>query len=113
MWKYKKIALDYDGTLVEDISPKTNGKIIKGADKFTQWLKKEGWEITISTCRPDYMRKEMTNNLKKQGVKFDYITFYGKPCVSLFVDDKAYRFTGRWDCLKEFIVEKSKSKRKY
>lgn len=110
MWKYKTIALDYDGTLVENVSPETNGKIIKGADTFTQQLRKEGWDITIFTCRPNTMRKELEENLRKQNVVFDYISFYGKPIASLYIDDKGFRFENNWEDVKHFIDEKGKSK---
>ena len=43
MWKHKVVAIDYDGTLVENVCPDVNGKMIEGEDKFTQKLKKEGW----------------------------------------------------------------------
>ena len=92
MWKYKTIAIDYDGTLVEDMSPRTDAPIIKGADKVTQQLKKDGWEIIIYTCKPNTMRLAIEENLRKQGVVFDYISFFGKPIASLYIDDKGFRF---------------------
>lgn len=93
---YKRIALDYDGTLVEDVSPATNGKATKNAKEFTEKLKDEGWEILISTCRPDWQRKEIEHNLRSQGIVFDYIFFYQKPGVTVYVDDKGIRFEDNW-----------------
>ena len=104
---HKRIALDYDGTLVEDVHPRTDGKATKGAKEFTEKIKREGWEILITTCRPDWERKELESNLRKQGIAFDYIFFYQKPGVSFFVDDKAVRFEGDWNDIYSFIKKKS------
>jgi len=100
---HKRIALDYDGTLVEDVSPATNGKATKGAKEFTEKLREEGWEILISTCRPDWQRKEIEHNLESQGIMFDYIFFYQKPGVTVYVDDKGIRFENNWEEIYDMI----------
>jgi len=102
---YKRIALDYDGTLVEDVSPDTDGKATEGAREFTEKLRNEGWEILISTCRPDWQRRELEHNLRSQGIIFDYIFYYQKPGVTVYVDDKAMRFENNWLEIYEKIKE--------
>ncbi len=98
---HKRIAIDYDGTLVENVSPRRDGKATEGLDgmsarEFTEKLRKEGWEILVSTCRPDWQRVEIENNLRSQGIVFDYIFFYQKPGVTVYVDDKGIRFENNW-----------------
>lgn len=105
MWKYRVVAIDYDGTLVEDVHPRTNGKLNSGTKEFVDWLKEQGWEIIIYTCRPSNERKALEENLESQKLKFDYICFYSKPVASLYIDDKGFRFNGSWREIKEFIKD--------
>lgn len=105
MWKYKNVAIDYDGTLVENVHPLTNGKAKKGASEITNKLKDEGWEIIIFTCRPNYMRIEMEENLRSQNICFDYIAFFTKPIASLYIDDKGMRFENNWEEIYDWISE--------
>ena len=106
MWKYKTVAIDYDGTLVEDIHPATNGSAMFGAPTVTHLLRRDGWEILIFTCRPSHQRKEIEENLKMRGIVFDHISFYGKPVASLYIDDKGFRFEGDWLSTYEWIKER-------
>ena len=109
MWKWKTIALDYDGTLVEDSKLEIiDAKIIEGADIFTNKLKEEGWEVNIFTCRPSRQRKAIETNLRKQGVHFEHISIYGKPDAELYVYNKGLRFEGKWSDIYQWIKEKEK-----
>lgn len=112
MFKHKRVAIDFDGTLFEDggnidltvaenvqLAPKAN------ADHVTQWLRRLGFEILIFTCRPDYHRAYMEQLLGKANIAFDYILFYTKPRVDLYIDDKGFRFED-WDRTKSFIEKK-------
>jgi hypothetical protein len=112
MFKHKRVAIDFDGTLFEDISD-TNLAFeqelelvpMPNADFVTAWLKSLDFEILIFTCRPDYHRKYMERLLDKAGISFDYILFYTKPRVDLYIDDKGFRFKD-WDTTKSFIEKK-------
>jgi len=108
-FKYKRVAIDFDGTLFEDctnidvafnknykLQPKQNANIT------TKWLKNEGFEILIFTCRPDYHRKYMESLLKENNISFDYILFYTKPRVDLYIDDKGFRFK-TWEETQKWI----------
>jgi hydroxymethylpyrimidine pyrophosphatase-like HAD family hydrolase len=108
MWKYKVVAIDYDGTLVENVHPATTGKKMANADIVTQKLREMGWEIIIFTCRPNFYRKQMEKGLKEQGIVYDYISFFGKPIASLYIDDKGFRFEGDWLSTLDWIMEKEK-----
>lgn len=109
IFRHKRVAIDFDGTLVDDVkdiekafNEKTflNPKV--GASKVTQWLKSKGFEILIFTCRPDYHRRYMEEILDSSGIEYDYILFYTKPRVDLYIDDKGFRFTS-WAETEEFI----------
>lgn len=97
--KYKRIAIDLDGTLFEDeknteylFQNNIDLKPMSDAAFATQWLKSIGFEILITTCRPDYHRKYLESLLKKNNIEFDDILYYTKPRVDLYVDDKGFRF---------------------
>lgn len=110
MIKYKTIAIDYDGTLVQDsLVEDTDSPIIPGADKITQRLRDEGWEILIFTCRPSFQRKAIEENLRRQGVHFEHISFYGKPNAAVYVDNRGFRFEGNWNETYNWLVENLKN----
>lgn len=103
--KHKRLAVDIDGTLFEDngninnltdLIPKAN------ASKVTKKLKQKGYEILIYTCRPDYHRKYLEEQLNKNKINFDYILFYTKPRVDAYIDDKAINFS-TWEQIERDI----------
>lgn len=111
-FKHKRVAIDFDGTLFEDcgnidISYQENKPLIpiKDANDVTHWLKENGFEILIFTCRPDYHRKYMENLLNNNNIIFDYILFYTKPRVDLYIDDKGFRFKN-WKDTKKWLINK-------
>ena len=111
IFKHKRVAIDYDGTIVSDSSnievDFLNNVIPEakdGAAETTKYLKENGFEILIFTCRPDYHRKYMENILSLYEISFDYILFYTKPRVDLYIDDKGFRFNN-WKLTKEFIED--------
>ena len=112
MFKYKRIAIDFDGTLFEDCECiekfyQNNMALIPKPDasEITHFLKNAGFELLIFTCRPDYHRKYMENLLNQNNIAFDYILFYTKPRVDLYIDDKGYRFDD-WISTKKWIEER-------
>lgn len=109
IFKHKRVAIDFDGTLVEDLGNVNESyeKDIflpakKDASKITNWLKEMNFEILVFTCRPDYHRKYIEKILDAHNITFDYILFYTKPRVDLYIDDKGFRFND-WITTKEFI----------
>lgn len=111
-FKHKRIAIDFDGTLFDDcknidefFSLNKELHVKPNANEVTSWLKAEGFEILIFTCRPDYHRKYMENLLTKNKIIYDYILFYTKPRVDLYIDDKGFRFNN-WKDTKRWIKNK-------
>lgn len=99
IFNHKRVAIDFDGTLFHDegnvdVSFEKGIVLIpmEGAEKTTQWLKSLNFEILIFTCRPDYHRKYMESLLNNANIAYDYILFYTKPRVDLYIDDKGFRF---------------------
>lgn len=110
--KYKRICIDLDGTLFFDEKDtesfyKNNIDLTakKNSDRATKWLKDKGFEIIISTCRPDYHRKYLEDQLSKNNIKYDCILYYTKPRVDLYIDDKGFRFVD-WDTTINWINQK-------
>jgi hypothetical protein len=109
---HKRVAIDFDGTLFEDLGNidssfenNTNLPPIDGASGGTQWLKDNGFEILIYTCRPDYHREYIQELCKANNIAFDYILFYTKPRVSVYIDDKAVGYQN-WNVTLEEIKNK-------
>ena len=111
-FRHKRVAIDFDGTLVEesndineDFEKHTLLKAMDGARESTRFLKNQGFEILIFTCRPDYHRKYMEKILNRWDISYDYILFYTKPRVDLYIDDKGLRFTD-WNSTQNWIKER-------
>lgn len=109
---HKRVAIDFDGTLVDDTTDIEKDvkdwalpKAKIGASETTKWLKDNDFEILIFTCRPDYHRKFIEEALNSQDVRFDYIMFYTKPRVSLYIDDKGLKFD-TWSNVRKTIEKK-------
>lgn len=111
MFKHKRIAIDFDGTLFHDtkdvnVAFKEGQTLIpkEGAAETTRWLKNLGFELLIFTCRPDYHRHYMEQQIKNSKIEHDYILFYTKPRVDLYIDDKGFRFEDWWST-RRFLEE--------
>lgn len=112
IFRHRRVAIDFDGTLFADegnvdesFAKRSDLKPMKNASMTTNWLRENGFEILIFTCRPDYHRVYMEGLLAKADIAFDYILFYTKPRVDLYIDDKGFRFEN-WDQTKEWIASK-------
>lgn len=109
VFRHKRVAIDFDGTLFSDegnvdvsFEKKLSLEPMEGARETTNWLRQQGFEILIFTCRPDYHRVYMESLLNDAEIAFDYILFYTKPRVDLYIDDKGFRFED-WSKTHEWI----------
>ena len=112
IFKHKRVAIDFDGTLFYDVNDvfdsfEKNEKLIPipNAANGLKFLKDNGFEILIYTCRPDYHRKYIEEMLESNNIIHDYILFYTKPRVDLYIDNKGYRFTD-WNSTTDWIKSK-------
>ena len=110
------IAIDFDGTIVEDQFPAV-GKMIPGAKENINKLKKEGYTIIIWTCRTGLDLAKAVLWLAENEIKYDYINEscklnvakYGgvdtrKIYASLYIDDRGLmRPLPHWDELYWYV----------
>lgn len=105
--KQRIVAVDFDGVLCAD-SPNVYADFVNehhqplmaGAVEGMAWLRKQGFEIVIYTCREYGQRKFLETFLSHHGLEHDYIVFHGKPRADFYIDDKAVRFTNWPDVVK-------------
>ncbi len=93
-------AVDFDGVLCvdsknifADFAADRPPEVQPGAAEGLAWLRKNGYEIVIFTCRPYEHRRMMGAFLDRHELAHDYIVFHGKPRADVYIDDKALRFT--------------------
>lgn len=107
------IAVDFDGTIVEDKFPEI-GELKKSrfSNEGTflddlKKLKKRGHEIILFTCREGDFLKEAVNFCKEHGLKFNAVNgnvpstirwwkggISRKPFANVYIDDRATNFMG-------------------
>lgn len=66
------IAIDFDGTIVEDDFPFI-GKLRPGAVEVLKKLRKEGYQLILWTCRTGQKLAEAVNFCAQNGIRFDAI----------------------------------------
>jgi len=66
----KILAIDFDGTIVEDRFPGI-GNLIPGAKENIQKLKTEGYFLILWTCRTEKRLAEAAQFLGENGILFD------------------------------------------
>tara|TARA_B100001250_G_C19702982_1_gene745609 strand:- start:110 stop:418 length:309 start_codon:yes stop_codon:yes gene_type:complete len=101
-----KIIIDLDGTICseEKFEDRAKAKVIKGARRTIDILKKKGNKITIYSARP-WSQYEMTKKwLKKNKIKFDYLLL-GKPIGDYWIDDRSLNFKN-WEKIDKFFKKK-------
>jgi len=91
------VAVDFDGTIVEDAFPQI-GSLIPGAKKALVELAKAGKKIIIWTCRGGEDLEEMVDWLKANEIPFDAVnenivdfTTARKVYADIYIDDRNYR----------------------
>ena len=90
-----KVALDWDGTLVDQ-----DQNWLPGALDALRWLRKEGHKVIIHSARANWVEglQQIESKLAQHKFSFKVIA---KPEADLYVDDRAFHFE-RWpDVMKE------------
>lgn len=94
------IAVDFDGTLVENKFPEI-GEINIEVWKAIEIYKEKGWKIILWTCRTDSMLKDAVEFCEKNGLVFDAVnenipevqSYYGgdtrKVFANKYIDDRS------------------------
>ena len=100
------VAIDFDGTLVEDKFP-TIGEIIPHVFDMALAYKKLGWKVILWTCRDKLQLLEAVSFCARNGLTFDAVNenvkevmdmFGGndtrKVYANLYIDDKMHWVEG-------------------
>lgn len=66
------IAIDFDGTIVEDKWPEI-GNILPHAKSVIKQFKADGHKIILNTCREGKLLKEAFDFLKENGIEPDFV----------------------------------------
>jgi hydroxymethylpyrimidine pyrophosphatase-like HAD family hydrolase len=89
------LAIDFDGTIIEDNFPDTP-KLKKGAKEIINYFKDLGCNICIWTCRDLWFVKEVESFLEESGIKYDSINTGSEDYIhsrkifaDVYVDDKS------------------------
>ena len=103
------IAVDFDGTIVEDQFPRI-GEPIPGAIDTLKKLRKEGYQLILWTCRTGQRLAEAVKFCADNGIRFDAINTsiryhvfkYGgsdprKIGADLYIDDRGLVDLPGWD----------------
>ena len=87
------IAVDFDGTIVENKYPKI-GRPIPGATKWLKKMKKEGGKLILWTCRTGKRLQEAIDYCESQGISFTYVNenpraknLSNKVFANVYIDD--------------------------
>lgn len=99
MLKPKILAIDFDGTIVENAYPNV-GTLKPNAKTVINKLKQEGFKIIINTCRSGIFEGRVYEFLEEQGIEYDYINsnlptqieYFKQDCrkisADIYIDDK-------------------------
>lgn len=105
--KYKYIAIDFDGTIVDEAFPNI-GQVKPHAKRVMQKIQQYGGVITIWTCRTGIDETNCIDFLTDNGIPFDYfncnpqelIDRYGtiprKLGADIYIDDKTMFYNIDW-----------------
>lgn len=102
---YKFVAIDFDGTIVEDEFPKI-GRLKPYAKEVINKFKESGGRVLIHTCRTDEQEDIVREFLDDNGICYDTInenhpemkaTYNNDPRklgADIYIDDKGYKVDG-------------------
>ena len=111
------IAVDFDGTIVEDAYPGI-GREREGATETLRRLRSEGYSLILWTCRTDKLLAEAVLWCAERGIRFSaingamrhqvvqYNSDSRKIGASIYIDDKGVAPLPSWAELYEIIHER-------
>jgi len=113
MMKKGIIAVDFDGTVVENTFPNI-GAELPGAVDTLKKLQQSGWLIIIWTCRAGDKIKDAVRWLSEKGFipdkvneNVDGITDYAKRKIfaSYYIDDRNFPPFMGWESVRKYFLE--------
>lgn len=96
-----RVAVDFDGTLVDSraTSPGLiDGDPVEGAIDALRSLGSMGIDVVVYSCRTSTMDGALAVRrwLDRHGLEWVDVST-AKPLATVYIDDRAQRFCGRWD----------------
>ena len=110
------LAIDFDGTLIENGYWPEIGPMIPGAYTALQKLHKAGHKIIINSCRAGMAEREMKLWLVANNIPFDAVNEnlperleeYGEDCrkisADVYIDDKGFGCRIDWPAICSVIL---------
>ncbi len=111
------IAVDFDGTIIEDNAYPDMGSMIPGADKALRQWKKDGHIIIMNSCRTGRYEADAVDFMLDNGIPFDYfncnhpmqIEFYKmdsrKISADIYIDDKQLGGLPSWEEIDKLVKQ--------
>jgi histidinol phosphatase-like enzyme len=113
----KRIALDFDGTIVEENYPNI-GELRAEAKYYINKLYDDGFTIIINTCRSGVFAENAKNFLIKNKIRFHYfnendpvlIKQYSSDCrkisADVYIDDRCLTGLPEWEEIYKILIDK-------
>ena len=104
----KTIAIDFDGTITENIPRPAIAPIRFEAIKYIRLLYSRGYKLILWTARKDQEFIDCINRLERQSLLGYFIipeSNTGKVRADFYIDDKAYLGKFNWKRVYKYIVK--------
>ncbi len=103
-----KIGVDFDGVLVQHKMPQGDeadfeDKPVDDARQVIRWLIEHGHEIYVLTAKPPKYWSRIRLWLREWGFPELRVTNVKEVGTSIFIDDRAYRFTN-WQDIRKLLT---------
>lgn len=98
------IAIDLDGCLLQMAYPEF-GAVNDGAIDVINEFRRNGCKIAIYTSRPYMDYEDIKKHLDINNVLYDLI-ICGKPIAKFYIDDRAIKYEGNWQEVRDKVLNK-------
>jgi uncharacterized HAD superfamily protein len=96
------VVVDIDGTICTVERDYTKCRLLPGCGAALRALRRRGYVIYLHTGRHINHLRTTVEWLRKHRVPYDHIVF-GKPPARYYIDDRAVRFTGWNNVLRQLV----------